>query len=606
MTSTPLTTPEEAHLFLNSMRHQQHKRDGVSHEPPKNLSADGMNAWFLQQRQHQQQMKQRRREAENILRQYNGAGFYARTSPRSEVGTSSSVSLPDAVSKYMLYSPDHTAATGASFAALQEQTSMGSPSVNGLMNPHKNSMRKFIYPGIGSKGSSSSEDCGEEKKESHEDVAPIMTASSLPHTTTHGFGSNITPNNSFHGTSHKNPAFGGGFLSPPPPAGLSTNTATPGPKTAARLRRESNISNKMSQASSRKSIEPKKAAVPETVWREFISPAHDRFQPAAGRYHLYCSYACPGSHRALIVRALKGLQNVISVTYLHPVWRLTNAEDTSDKHRGWVFGDPNGKPFGNTINKGGPFPPAFPENDPDPTMNAFSIRELYESVNDTSGKYTIPLLYDKKLQTIVNNESSDIAYMFNSCFNEFCDNPELDLYTEQDATLTEVSEWLSPLMIHGVYRCGFAKTQMAYDRAINDLCAAFDRADDTLEQQRFLTGDTLTDVDIRLFVTLLRFDEVYTTYFKANARLVMLTPSLLNFCRDIYQMPGVAETCNMEHIKAHFFASHAEWNKYSVIPRGLGFVELLDMPHDRDMFSNNSQALMPSGNDEWDLQNQTD
>jgi len=135
-----------------------------------------------------------------------------------------------------------------------------------------------------------------------------------------------------------------------------------------------------------------------------------------------------------------------------------------------------------------------------------------------------------------------------------------------------------------VYRCGFAKNQQSYDRAIAELCDAYDRADDILQGQRYLTGDTLTDADIRLFVTLIRFDEVYSIYFKANARMVMLTPSLLNFCRDIYQMPGIAETCDMEQIKAHFFGSHAEWNKYSVIPRGLGFMELLEMSHDRHEF----------------------
>lgn len=202
------------------------------------------------------------------------------------------------------------------------------------------------------------------------------------------------------------------------------------------------------------------------------------------------------------------------------------------------------------------------------------------------------MLWDTKQKTIVNNESSDIAYMLNSCFNQLAKNSELDLYTEDDAEgqarLNAVSEWLSPLMIHGVYRCGFAKSQSAYDHAIAELCEAYDRADDILQVQRYLTGDTLTDADIRLFVTLIRFDEVYAFYFKANARLVMLTPSLLNFCRDIYQMPGVAETCDMDQIKAHFYGSHAEWNKYSVIPRGLGFMELLDMPHDREDLTQNA------------------
>jgi putative glutathione S-transferase len=333
-----------------------------------------------------------------------------------------------------------------------------------------------------------------------------------------------------------------------------------------------------------------------TLWLDFISSEPGaKFPPEAGRYHLYVSYACPGSHRVLIVRALKGLEDCISVTYVHPTWRLTRPEDQNDKHRGWVFGDPSGHPFPNTIGRGGPFPAAYDGNEPDPNFNAYSIREIYEHAKDTSGKFTIPLLWDKKLNTIVNNESSDIAYMLNSCFNDFATNPELDLYTEYDeegvAKLNEVSEWLAPLMIHGVYRCGFAKTQRAYNRAISELCEAFDRADDILLDQRYLTGDTLTDADIRLFVSLIRFDEVYAVYFKANARLVMLTPNLLNFCRDIYQIPGVAETCNMEQIKAHFYGSHAEWNKYSVIPRGLGFMDLLQMPHDRDSLSENRGFL---------------
>jgi putative glutathione S-transferase len=327
--------------------------------------------------------------------------------------------------------------------------------------------------------------------------------------------------------------------------------------------------------------------VPESVWRDFISNEPGaKFPPEAGRYHLYASYACPGSHRALIVRALKGLESVISVTVVHPTWRHTNRDDPEDKHRGWIFGDPDGKPFQNTMGRGGPFPPAYPGNDRDPIMNAYSVRELYEHANDTSGKYTIPLLWDTKLNTIVNNESSDISYMLNSCLNEFAGNPKLDLYTEDDEDgldrLNEVSQWLYPMMIHGVYRCGFAKTQSAYDQAIEELTEAFDAADELLQHQRYLTGDTLTDADIRLFVTLLRFDEVYAFYFRANTRLVMMTTSLLNFCREIYQMPGVAETCQMDQIKAHFFGSHAEWNKYSVVPRGLGFMRYLEMPHNRD------------------------
>lgn len=468
--NSPLTTPEEAQAFLASMRDAQHKRERT-HKPPAGLNADGMDAWYLEQRKKEQEIRKKRHEAETILRSYRSSYTMGNVpSPRSVGGG--------------LEQAD----------ALFEDPNEPSGSEIGLPNS-----AQFMQTRITK---------DDEKKESE------------------------------------------------------TIKSSPGLKISTDLMED------------------------VTVWRDFISSEPgSKFPPEAGRYHLYCSYACPGSHRALIVRALKGLDKAISVSFLHPVWRLTNPDDPFDKHRGWVFGNPEGEPFGNTINKGGPFPSAYEGNDPDPEFNAFSIREIYEYAEDTSGKFTIPLLWDRKLKTIVNNESSDIAYMFNSCLNDFAENPDLDLYTEDNAVekakLSAVSEWLSPLMIHGVYRCGFAKTQWAYDRAINDLCAAFDRADDTLEQQRFLTGDTLTDADVRLFVTLFRFDEVYTIYFKANARLVMLTPSLLNFCREMYQLPGVAETCNMEQIKAHFFASHAEWNKYSVIPRGLGFMELLDMPHDR-------------------------
>jgi putative glutathione S-transferase len=262
---------------------------------------------------------------------------------------------------------------------------------------------------------------------------------------------------------------------------------------------------------------------------------------------------------------------------------LTTKETDKKEQRGWVFSNPDGEPFANTAGKGGPFSPDFPGSDIDPLLGVDSVRDIYEEAGDTAGKYTVPILWDKKLNTIVNNESSDIAYMFNSRFNDFATNPELDLYTEDDPErLHEVIEWLSPMMIHGVYRCGFAKTQDAYDEAIAELTEAFDMADELLQSQRFLIGDTLTDADIRLFVSLFRFDEVFAFYFRANSRLVMLSPSLLNYCREIYQMPGVAKCCRMDHIKAHFFTSHAEWNKYSIIPQGLGFLELLEEPHNRD------------------------
>lgn len=283
------------------------------------------------------------------------------------------------------------------------------------------------------------------------------------------------------------------------------------------------------------------------------------------------------------MRALKGLENVVSVTIVHPIWRLTK-EGSEDEQRGWVFGEEeNGSTFVNTAGRGGPFPTDFQGTEADPFYNSFSVRDIYEKAGDTAGKYTVPLLWDKNEMTIVNNESSDIAYMLNSSFNDFAKHPDLDLYTEEDSEkLNDVIDWISPLMIHGVYRCGFAKKQEAYDKAVAELTDAFDQADSVLQKQRYLTGDTLTDADIRLFVTLFRFDEIYSVYFRANTRLVCLTPSLLNYCRDIYKLSGVAETCSMEHCKAHFFCSHAEWNKHSIVPQGLGFLKMLDEPHDRD------------------------
>jgi glutathionyl-hydroquinone reductase len=291
------------------------------------------------------------------------------------------------------------------------------------------------------------------------------------------------------------------------------------------------------------------------------------------------------------------LEDVVSVTIVHPIWRLTQ-EGTSDEQRGWVFGNPNAEPFNNTAGRGGPFPADFPGAESDPFFESFSIRDIYEKAGDTSSKFTIPLLWDKKENTIVNNESSDISYMLNSSFNEFSSNPDLDLYTEEDSEkLNDVIEMISPLMIHGVYRCGFAKKQSAYDKAVAELTNAFDQADLILQNQRFLTGSTLTDADIRLFVTLFRFDEIYAIYFRANSRLVTLTPALLNYCRDIYQMEGVAKTCSMEHCKAHFFCSHAEWNKFSIVPKGLGFLSLLEQPHDRDQFHDVTIAIVDEEND---------
>lgn len=536
---SPLTTPEQAQAFLAEMRDRQHHRE-LSHRPPTAMTTDGMESWYFQQKQKERELRQRRREAEAILRGYRGDvnSAYGQRGNRRDSSASDSALNYDELS-----SPKGTRhSLGPNM--------LGTPTslTSGINSEYLDDPQNYKIPQL----SYYDDELGNAKPE-------------IPKRNAVGrLSVNIGTN-----SSDEEKKFDDNYLR------LESTKLT------------SSVPRRITDGDSIQLASDEHDDREITLWLDFISSEPGaKFPPERNRYHLYLSYACPGSHRVLIVRALKGLEDCISVTYVHPTWRLTRPDDPNDKHRGWVFGDPNGLPFPNTIGRGGPFPSAYDMNDPDPNFNAYSVREIYEHAADTSGKYTIPLLWDKKLNTIVNNESSDIAYMLNSCFNDFTKYPEVDLYTEYDeegvAKLNEVSEWLAPLMIHGVYRCGFAKTQRAYNRAIAELCEAFDYADDILQDQRYLTGDTLTDADIRLFVSLLRFDEVYAVYFKANARLVMLTPNLLNFCRDVYQITGVAETCNMEQIKAHFYGSHAEWNKYSVIPRGLGFMDLLGMPHGRE------------------------
>jgi len=286
-----------------------------------------------------------------------------------------------------------------------------------------------------------------------------------------------------------------------------------------------------------------------------------------------------------MARNLKGLQDVISVTVVHPVWQKTRPD--SDKHAGWFFGDaatdPKRSTWTNHEDNGGPFSSHFPDTEPDPYVEAKSIREVYESVKDTVGKYTVPILFDTQTKEIVSNESSEIIRMMNTEFNAFAKEPELDFYPEaMREAIDEVNEWVYPGLNNGVYRCGFALTQSAYDQALEELTAVFDRVDGILQKQRYIAGGKFTEADIRLFVTLARFDEVYIVYFKTNTRSITHTPSILNYCREIYQMPGVKETVNMEHIKTHYFCSHPILNHYSIIPKGNNFLGLLEEPHNRE------------------------
>lgn len=329
----------------------------------------------------------------------------------------------------------------------------------------------------------------------------------------------------------------------------------------------------------------------DAAWRNWISTDDGaEFPPEADRYHLFVAAACPWAHRTLMVRHMKGLQDVISVSIVHPTWRETKPDDKEDTHCGWVFGADSDETFANTAGDGGPFPARLKGCDPNPLFASYSLRDIYEKVKDTEGKYTVPVLWDKKKGTIVSNESAEIIQMFNSCFNQngLAKEPELDLAPEslKDA-MKEVDDWIYPTINNGVYRCGFAQSQKAYDKAIGELTESFDRLEETLGKQRYICGDVMTLSDVRLFSTLLRFDEVYIVYFKTNTRTVSHSPALLNYCRDMYQR--VKPTVMMDQIKMHYYTSHPNLNKYSIIAKGANFVQLLDEPHDREALSSNKK-----------------
>ncbi|OIV93325.1 hypothetical protein TanjilG_23097 [Lupinus angustifolius] len=303
-------------------------------------------------------------------------------------------------------------------------------------------------------------------------------------------------------------------------------------------------------------------------FRQIISrDSNSQFPAESGRYHLYVSYACPWASRCLAYLNLKGLHKAISFSSVKPIWGRTK---DSDEHMGWVFPDS---------------PNEVPGAEPDMLNGAKSIRELYEiaSTNYT-GKYTVPVLWDKKLKTIVNNESSEIIRMFNTEFNNIAENPTLDLYpTNLKAQIDETNEWIYDSINNGVYKCGFAKKQEPYNEAAKQLYEALDKCEEILSKQRYICGNALTEADVRLFVTLIRFDEVYAVHFKCNKKLLREYPNLFNYTKDIFQIPGISSSVNMQHIKLHYYGSHPSINPFGVVPLGPDID--YSAPHDRDRFS---------------------
>ncbi len=291
---------------------------------------------------------------------------------------------------------------------------------------------------------------------------------------------------------------------------------------------------------------------PSTTFRDRITAdGSSGFKAEAGRYHLYISWACPWANRTAILRTLKGLEDVISLSVVDPVMG----------DEGWVFSN---------------YPGAIPD-----TVNGTQyVRDVYlKAEPNYTGRVTVPILWDKATNTIVNNESRDIIRMLDTEFGDLAKS-DADFYPEDlreaiDKTIDAIYQPIN----NGVYRAGFATKQEAYEEAVTELFEALDYWEGVLEKQRYLCGDRITEADWCMFTTLFRFDAVYYVHFKCNLRHIYEYPNLWNYLKDLYQQPGVKETCNLEHIKLHYYKSHPNVNPHGIVPKG----PILDFnsPHDR-------------------------
>jgi glutathionyl-hydroquinone reductase len=270
------------------------------------------------------------------------------------------------------------------------------------------------------------------------------------------------------------------------------------------------------------------------------------YVPAADRYHLYVGMSCPWAHRTLVVRALKGLEDVVSVTALQ----------ASTDAGGWVL--------------------------PTSIDGCNTLRDVYNLAQPNyQGRCTVPVLWDKQTKTIVNNESAEIIVILNSAWNEFARYPEINLYPANlQAQIDQWNEKIYAAVNNGVYRCGFAQTQAAYDAASTELFAMLDELDRALSSSRYLCSQQITLADVRLFTTLVRFDIAYFGLFKCDRQRIQDYLYLGAYLRDLYQHPGIAATCDLESIKQDYYGNLFPLNPSGIIPAGNGF-ESLNLPHDR-------------------------
>lgn len=300
---------------------------------------------------------------------------------------------------------------------------------------------------------------------------------------------------------------------------------------------------------------------PTTRFRNWVTPdgsagpsGDGGFTAESGRYHLYVSLSCPWAHRTVIFRKLKALESVISMSIVSP-------DMLKD---GWTFNRQEGS-SGDEIN------------------GKSKLSEIYLLADDRyTGRVSVPVLWDKKRKTIVNNESSEIIRMLNSAFDAYT-NVHTDYYPRALRTeIDRINDLVYPNINNGVYRAGFATAQAAYEQAFRNVFDALDEIEQILSRQRYVAGKDITEADWRLFCTLIRFDAVYYSHFKCNWRHIHEYPNLSNYVRDLYQVPGVAETVSLERIKRHYYGSQRHVNPTGVVPVGpqLDFAA----PHDRGRF----------------------
>lgn len=289
------------------------------------------------------------------------------------------------------------------------------------------------------------------------------------------------------------------------------------------------------------------------AFRDWVTADGSSGYPAvAGRYHLYVSYACPWAHRVIITRRLKGLEDAIGMTAVDPV----------RDERGWAFREGEG----------------FSE---DPVNGFAFLSEAYHATDASfKGRYTVPVLWDKETKRIVSNSDDDIMRMFQTEFGAI-GQAGPDLYPEAHrAEIEALNERIYQCVNNGVYRAGFATRQAAYESAVSELFNALDELEARLSSRRYLVTDHPVETDWRLFPTLVRFDSVYVSHFKCSLRRIVDYPNLWGYLRDLYQVPGVAETVKMDQIKRHYYYTHDEINPTRIIPVGPALA--FDAPHGRE------------------------